>query len=78
MVGSALPGGGYPEHTLATDGAPSKEQLRALHQCISKVSVCTGVEQKMLVIHPRWYFRAMTSTISDCSTLREVLDETCR
>lgn len=38
VVGSALPGGGYPEHTLATDGAPSKEQLRALHQCISKVT----------------------------------------
>ncbi len=40
VVGMPLvPGGSFPDHTLATDTQPSREQLRTLHQCINKVSI---------------------------------------
>ncbi|CAK9236582.1 unnamed protein product [Sphagnum troendelagicum] len=39
VVGMPLvPGGSFPDRTLATDTQPSREQLRTLHQCINKVT----------------------------------------
>ncbi|CAK9237469.1 unnamed protein product [Sphagnum jensenii] len=39
VVGMPLvPGGSFPDRTLATDTQPSREQLQTLHQCINKVT----------------------------------------
>ncbi|WOK98606.1 leucine--tRNA ligase, chloroplastic/mitochondrial isoform X1 [Canna indica] len=38
IVGPPLPDGSYSYGTVATDGEPTSEQLRALHRCIAKVS----------------------------------------
>jgi leucyl-tRNA synthetase len=40
IVGPPLPDGSFRDGTVATDSEPTLEQLRVLHRCIAKVSLC--------------------------------------
>lgn len=40
IVGPPLPDGSYKDGTIVVDDKPTMEQLRMLHKCISKVTIC--------------------------------------